>query len=125
MEYPMPKIVTFMDYDTAISAYRYIRLTDADPELHSTYGSRHEEGWSCIYNTWTLDGDVVTFTSYTDSRDCDGPHYETTTVVCPVADLASVAPHVPEGEEPMPFKVPAWRNARRVQRDYSAEAAGY
>lgn len=121
----MPKIVTFMDYDTAIGAYRYIRLTDADPELHSTYGAQHEEGWSRTYNTWTLDGDAVVFTSHTEGQDCDGCGSETFTVVCPVAELASVAPYTPEGDEPMPFKVPAWRNGRRVQRDYSAEEAGY
>jgi hypothetical protein len=121
----MSTSVAFMDYDTAIGAYRYIRLTDADPEVSSTYGGQHEEGWSRTYNTWTLEGEAVVFTSYTEGRDCDGRSSETHTVVCPVSEMASVTPYAPDGHEPMSFKVPAWRNGRRIQRDYSAEAAGY
>ena len=125
-------IAAFFDYDPSISGYRYIVLTTDAPTLDTHTGGPDEEGWSATYTRWILDSDegTVTCETTTDGADCDGRMSTRSDVVCDVADLASVVPgRTQEDEETgaplLPFKVPAWRDVRRSQRDYSAEAAGY
>ena len=121
---------SFFDYDPSIGGYRYITLTEDSPRVESSHGGEHEEGWSRTDTIWELDGDVVVCTVYDDGRDCDGRLSTTTVVVCPVSDLAACDVYTDGDAEasasgPLPFRVPAWRERSRGQRDYSAERAGY
>lgn len=116
----------FFDYDPSIHGYRFIVLTEDAPVLETSDRHQHEEGWSATYTRWALDGDVVTCSTYTDGRDCDGRHSTTCAVVCPVTALAVHDVHDWEGDGALlPFRVPAWAERSRGQRDYTAEAAGY
>lgn len=117
----------FFDYDPSVSAYRYIVLTDDAPTLYTESGGPTDEGYSYTYTRWRLNpeaGEVVCETT-TDARDCDGRISHYSVVTCPVGELAEHQPTDFETGEPLPFKVPAWREESRRQRDYSAESAGY
>jgi hypothetical protein len=120
----------FFDYDDSTSGYRFIVLTGDSPVLETSERHQHEEGWSSTYTRWELDGDVVTCSTYTGGRDCDGRHSSTFVVACPVGELAAREVYADGNDEasvggPLPFRVPAWAERSRGQRDYSAEAAGY
>ena len=116
---------SFFDYDPVLAGYRFLVLTEGAPAIEAGESHEHEEGWSSTYVRWELDGDVVTYTSHSDGRDCDGRMSTTSTYSCRVAELASQEAYAPEGETPPPFRVPTWREGRASQRDYAAESAGY
>jgi hypothetical protein len=97
-----------------------VRLTLRDGQfLSHENGGPTDEGYESHYETWSLDGDVVTLDYGADGRDCDGRISTHGTAHCPVDRLASGAIN-DQG-----IRFPAWIFGESSQRDYSAEAAGY
>ncbi len=124
--------VHFHDYDTTIHAWRFIRLTEADPVLSVHHGEKHEEGWSSHSLRWTFypEEGVVTCDWIDDGRDCDGRMTQSGRLICPVDQLAARDVYADGNAEaseegPLPFRAPEWTDGGRWQRDYNAEAAGY
>ena len=84
-------------------------------ESHAT-----EEGYASESERFEFDGSTVTRESSTDGRDCDGRLSTHAVSECPVHLLRS---HRFDGDAGEGW--PDWRNVRRGQRDFSAEAMGY
>lgn len=116
-----------------------LSLREGDTIEHREGGAT-DEGYSVTYLTYEYDGQTVTRTAHTDSRDCDGRMSQTTVVECAVDRLATRAPYVPSPEEFTPTAqrpydetyqpcagamFPTWERVNASQRDYSAEAMGY
>jgi len=78
-----------------------------------------DEGWAD--HGWTVEhrGDHVAVWWWSDGADCDGRMSNTWLATCPLADLTAV-----DQGDGWP-RLPKWRDGRRRQRDYTAEAAGY
>lgn len=86
-------------------------------------GGPTDEGHNHCARTWEHEGNGVSETVTNWGRDCDGGYETGRDYFCPLDRLASNL-HTDEFEEPL-LMGPTWEDARRYQRDYSAEAAGY
>ncbi|MCP1852818.1 MULTISPECIES: hypothetical protein [unclassified Bradyrhizobium] len=88
--------------------------------LHHSHGARTDEGWTRESNIFSFDGQTVTNEWCDDGADCDGRL--TCNGVCScAADRLSAGYHDVENGA----RFPDWQAAASIQRDYSAEAAGY
>ena len=96
-----------------------ITLRDRQALNHSSF-SRHDEGWSAEYETWSLWDGLVTREVTTDGTDCDGRLTNYYSDECPIEDLRH---H--EAYDAPEYMVPEWRVMSQSQRDEYAEAAGY
>lgn len=122
-----PREVRFWTYENG-GAVR-IKLPLGRTLAHSSW-ARTEEGWSSEWVRWTLmtsdvGADYVLQEWGSDGVDCDGRLRTGGESMCPVADLE--AGYFDEtgflDEERLSY--PKWQNAKRWQRDESAEAMGY
>lgn len=95
---------------------------------------QHEEGWAYSKEMLWMDDDGVHFSEETDGVDCDGrmqTFQEHVTKYDPFDPCFIKTRRLEVGDcdsdHPLflPFKVPAWEEAKSSQRDFSAEAAGY
>lgn len=89
-----------------------------------------EEGWRREYQAYWIDGDVVACSVVERERDCDGLHEYAWEGFCPLADLRAREPYDATDATYTPEVgvarcLPAWREADRHQRDYTAEGMGY
>lgn len=101
-------------------AAEFARVTlRSGQSLSQSRGGATDEGYAWESMTLTFDGEYVTFTEDSDSRDCDGRMSRGSERVCHVSRLASVR------NEWSGLMVPDWQDERDERRDYSAEAAGY
>ncbi|MBK5966406.1 hypothetical protein CCR95_20540 [Thiocystis minor] len=91
--------------------------------LHHQSGGPDEEGWSRSGNTWSHDGDTVTWEWCDDGFDCDGRLTRGGALVCALTELqADCREQEQEGEG---MAIPDWTEQNRWQRDHAAEAMGY
>lgn len=102
----------------------YVKLTLVPGQtLSFGFGGPTDEGYSCRWESYTLDAELGTVLSTitSEGRDCDGRMDRSSSFVCPVDQLRG-------GQECYEFPgnfMPAWERTGSHQRDYSAEAAGY
>jgi hypothetical protein len=87
-----------------------------------------EEGWQSYSCSYTFDGDEVELETHKSSRDCDGPHQETSVVSCALENLRAREPwkrgdvdYEPENGAMLPL----WAPKQHWQRDTYAERMGY
>lgn len=93
--------------------------------LHHQSGGPDEEGWSWSGNTWTHDGDTVTWEWCDDGVDCDGRLTRGGALVCPLTELQADRREQEQEGERIAFRFPNWTEHRQWQRDHAAEAMGY
>lgn len=107
----------------------FVKLTlkpGDEVELYESHS--HEEGWSSRHEYISYEDGVVTRTSTSDGRDCDGRLTQTTVSECSVEKLNSRDPYDANDPTYCPepgAKFPDWDRVRARQHDYSAEAMGY
>jgi hypothetical protein len=107
-----------------------ITLKPNKPVAH-VEGGPTDEGYEWTRTVYEFDGDYVTATHDHESSCCDGRFSSNREMRCPVGLLkASIYRHKVyiDGQGPVVTYVaalPEWREIRRGQRDYFAEAAGY
>ena len=96
---------SFIDYDNSANAFRFFTLTAENPVVETSYGGATEEGFKRGWESWTLDGDNVVYSSYTQERDCDGLWTNTFDATCPLDQLAGREATLEDGTV---IKVPVW-----------------
>lgn len=97
-------------------------------ELIRDTGGPCDEGYSYKREGWTHERDHVAYRWASDSRDCDGRYQDDGKLCCPLADLRArdaLDPELPDATTGPWRWLPVWGRARRSQRDFTAEAAGY
>jgi len=99
---------SFIDFDNSICGYRFFTLTAENPVVESSYGGATEEGFKRAWESWTLDGERVVYSSYSQERDCDGLWTRTFDATCPLDQLAAREATLDDGTV---IKVPAWQEA--------------
>ena len=95
--------------------------------LHHQSGGPDEEGWSWSGNTWTHNGDTVTWDWCDDGVDCDGRLTRGGELVCAVTELQADRRknNQDHDQEDEGMAIPDWTEQNRWQRDHAAEAMGY
>lgn len=96
-------------------------------ELSHYEGGPCEEGYSREWTTWMHEGDRVTREWHEDSRDCVGRLDRHSKDCAHLSRLAEFVPYSTIEDDPNYAGVmwPEWQPISSVQRDYTAEAAGY
>ena len=116
----------------------WVKLTlRRDEPLYLSRREATDEGYDAHEARYCLETDahgvdVVTLRAHDEGRDCDGRTEHDATLACRVKYLRACSPclrYLNKLERVevavADVRLPAWRVAREMRRDYAAEAAGY
>lgn len=115
----------------------YVRIAlEPGQEVTFSGGGRTEEGYHWWEETYRHEGDRITSTSSSSSRDCDGRIDNSSHWECKLDELEYSKCYdwqkIEDGQEARSWEEPAigirmpnWTEVKSRQRDYAAEAMGY
>ncbi len=113
--------ITVRLWVSANGGWVWISLRDGDCLSHST-GGPTDEGWQRRSTEWSRDGDTICESWDSAEKDCDGLYTSDGGRSCGVDDLEGQS-FKDDNDEVV--TIPRWGDVDQLNRDHTAEAAGY